>query len=109
MISLRKTIAGLLLVVVGTVPLTTDVGAQQGARRSGGTVLAEVPYIVVTTCADQVLRIGPYFVLCNDYSYPYHYGGAVLIAETWGRDLSSYKLCLDGANCLQVELLRRQP
>jgi hypothetical protein len=82
------------------------------AQAQGRSVLVEVPYIAVTTCANEVLRVGPYLVLCNDFSYPYHYGGAILVAERWARQgetLAVYKLCLKGSQpCIHVELLRRQ-
>lgn len=75
-------------------------------------VLAETPYVAVTTCVDQLLRIGSYQVLCNDHSHPYHYGGAVLISETWndkGRAATFYKLCFVDSteSCRHVQLLRR--
>lgn len=80
--------------------------------RGDPVVLAETPYVAVTTCADQVLRIGGYLVLCNDHSHPYHYGPAVLISETWidkGKPSTFYKLCLVGGDesCRLVQLLRR--
>jgi hypothetical protein len=95
-----------LVVALLSVPaLAADPGIER-------TVLAEVPYVAVTTWVNELLHVGAYLVLCNDYSYPYHYGAAVLMAERWtapNRSLSSYRLCLEGSrSCLQVELLKRQ-
>jgi hypothetical protein len=76
------------------------------------TVLAEVPYIAAT-CVDELLRINGHLVLCNDYSYPYHYGAAVLLAEkstAQGRSSALFKLCLEGSSgrCLKGDILKRQ-
>jgi hypothetical protein len=116
MLSLRSRISGRSSSLFAlTASAAAFMTAQSAAQVShvDRTVLAELPYIAVTTCVDELLRINGHLVLCNDYSYPYHYGAAVLLAEKWtanDRLVVSYKLCLENSSgrCLRVELLKRQ-
>lgn len=51
--------------------------------RSGYQILWE-GYGQVLTCApDAPIKLGPYIVVCDSYSYPYHYGDVLLFARSF--------------------------
>lgn len=88
---------------VGSSHLTT-------MRRLGYTQIWQ-GYTVVKTCTpDDPIEARVYTLICNSYTYPYHYGDAVLLEGSFyyeGKDVAMYYLCLDGhEECESIQDVR---
>ena len=100
----------LLLTVVTVIPAHAE--TPFSLSRSGYSLIYE-GYAVVKTCApSEPIVVGPYIVICNSYSYPYHYGNVFLFARSVvyeGRNLIYGFLCLDEEDeCESVQSISRK-